>query len=42
MDELQFCISMLDETTTGNASPRFINMHNIMHIDEKGKETVFY
>jgi hypothetical protein len=33
--KLEFCFSMLDETTTGNAAPKFSNMHNIVHIDEK-------
>lgn len=33
-DRIQFCMSMLDETTLGHARPSFINMHNIVHIDK--------
>jgi hypothetical protein len=35
-DRLEFCISMLNETTLGDETgPSFTNMHNIVHIDEK-------
>lgn len=30
-----FCILMLDQATLGDAEPKFIDMHNIVHIDEK-------
>jgi hypothetical protein len=34
-DRLEFCMSMIDEKTRGDAAPRFTNMHNMVHIDEK-------
>ena len=34
-ERLQFCISMLDQTSLGDAEPRFIDMQNILHMDEK-------
>lgn len=34
-DRLKFCMSMLDETTTETARPKFNTMHNIVHIDKK-------
>jgi hypothetical protein len=34
-DRLEFCMSMIDERTRGDAAPRFTNMHNMVHIDEK-------
>ena len=34
-ERLQFCISMLDQTSLGDAEPRFIDMQNIIHMDEK-------
>ena len=34
-DRLQFCLSMLDQRTLANAEPKFIDMLNIVHIDEK-------
>lgn len=43
---LKFCISMLDETTLGDANPSFIDMQQIVHIDEKWfdltKKHIFY
>jgi hypothetical protein len=32
---LQFCVSMLDQHTTLQTEPKFIDMCNIIHIDEK-------
>jgi len=33
---MEFCLSMLDEATLGDGGgPKSINMHNIVHIDEK-------
>jgi hypothetical protein len=32
---LKFCIDMIDKTTTADAEPSFINMENIVQIDEK-------
>ena len=34
-NRVQFCLGMVDETTTRNAHPLFINMHKIVHVDEK-------
>lgn len=34
-ERLQFCISMLDQITLGDAEPKFIDMQNIVHMDEK-------
>jgi hypothetical protein len=35
-DRVDFCISMLDQTTLGDeAGPSFESMQNIVHIDEK-------
>ena len=34
-ERLQFCISMLDQTSLGDAEPRLIDMQNIIHMDEK-------
>lgn len=34
-ERIQFCMSMLDQTTLGHARPGFSTMHNIVHIDEK-------
>ena len=35
LNRVKFCLSMLDETTTASGKPWFINMHRIVHIDEK-------
>ncbi|RLN33604.1 hypothetical protein C2845_PM03G27170 [Panicum miliaceum] len=34
-DRLKFCILMLDQATLGDAEPKFIDIQNIVHIDEK-------
>lgn len=34
MARLRFCLSMLDESTV-NTAPKFLDMHSILHIDEK-------
>ena len=34
-NRVQFCLGMVDESTTRNAHPLFINMHRIVHVDEK-------
>ena len=34
-ERIKFCLSMLDETTLAAPRPKFISMHNIVHIDEK-------
>jgi hypothetical protein len=28
-------MSMIDQRTRGDAAPKFTNMHNMVHIDEK-------
>lgn len=35
LSRLKFCISMIDQTTIADAMPSFIDMQNIVHIDEK-------
>lgn len=34
-ERIKFCLSMFDETTLAAPRPKFISMHNIVHIDEK-------
>ena len=34
-DRLEFCLSMVDETTIESGRPKFKTMSNIVHIDEK-------
>jgi hypothetical protein len=34
-ERLEFCISMLDQITLGDAEPKFIDMQNIVQMDEK-------
>lgn len=32
---LQYCIDMLDQRTLGDFEPKFSDMQNLVHIDEK-------